>query len=38
MVLSNRVSEGEIDNVKQMLPTEIRDLWPQSAREPVWRD
>jgi uncharacterized protein (DUF2267 family) len=38
MVLSNRVSEGEIENVKRMLPSEIRELWPESAREPTWGD
>jgi uncharacterized protein (DUF2267 family) len=27
-VLSNRVSEGEIEDVKHVLPAEIRDLWP----------
>jgi uncharacterized protein (DUF2267 family) len=26
--LSKRVSEGEIKDVKQVLPAEIRDLWP----------
>jgi uncharacterized protein (DUF2267 family) len=28
MVLAKRVSEGEIEDVKHVLPTEIRDLWP----------
>jgi uncharacterized protein (DUF2267 family) len=27
-VLANRVSEGEIEDVKHVLPAEIRDLWP----------
>jgi uncharacterized protein (DUF2267 family) len=27
-VLSNRVSEGEIEDVKHVLPTELRELWP----------
>lgn len=27
-VLSNRVSDGEIEDVKHVLPAEIRDLWP----------
>ena len=27
-VLEHRVSEGEIEDVKQILPAEIRDLWP----------
>jgi uncharacterized protein (DUF2267 family) len=27
-VLEKRVSEGEIEDVKQVLPAEIRDLWP----------
>lgn len=27
-VLSSRVNEGEIEDVKQLLPKEIRDLWP----------
>jgi uncharacterized protein (DUF2267 family) len=27
-VLANRVTEGEIEDVKDVLPTEIRDLWP----------
>jgi uncharacterized protein (DUF2267 family) len=30
-VLSNRVTEGEIENVKQLLPSEIRELWPESG-------
>ena len=28
LVLSRHVSEGEIEEVKQLLPAEIRDLWP----------
>jgi uncharacterized protein (DUF2267 family) len=27
-VLAMRVTEGEIEDVKHILPTEIRDLWP----------
>lgn len=27
-VLKNRVNEGEIEDVTQVLPEEIRDLWP----------
>jgi uncharacterized protein (DUF2267 family) len=27
-VLSNRISEGEIEDVKHVLPAEIRALWP----------
>jgi uncharacterized protein (DUF2267 family) len=27
-VLASRVTEGEIDDVKHVLPAEIRDLWP----------
>ena len=27
-VLATRVSEGEIEDVKHVLPAEIRDLWP----------
>ena len=27
-VLAKRVSEGEIEDVKHVLPDEIRDLWP----------
>jgi uncharacterized protein (DUF2267 family) len=27
-VLEHRVTEGEIEDVKQILPAEIRDLWP----------
>jgi uncharacterized protein (DUF2267 family) len=27
-VLANRVTEGEIDDVKHVLPAEIRELWP----------
>ena len=27
-VLAKRVSEGEIEDVKHVLPAEVRDLWP----------
>ena len=27
-VLEHRVTQGEIEDVKQILPVEIRDLWP----------
>jgi uncharacterized protein (DUF2267 family) len=27
-VLSNRVTEGEIEDVKHVLPVELRELWP----------
>jgi uncharacterized protein (DUF2267 family) len=27
-VLARRVSEGEIDDVKSVLPADLRDLWP----------
>jgi len=27
-VLEHRVTEGEIEDIKQILPAEIRDLWP----------
>jgi uncharacterized protein (DUF2267 family) len=26
--LSNRITEGEIEDIKQILPPELRDLWP----------
>jgi uncharacterized protein (DUF2267 family) len=29
-VLARRVSEGEIEDVRQVLPAEIRDLWPEN--------
>ena len=28
-VLERRVSEGEIEDVRQVLPAELRDLWPE---------
>ena len=31
-VLADRVTEGEIDDIIHLLPTELRDLWPQLAR------
>jgi uncharacterized protein (DUF2267 family) len=27
-LLANRISEGEIEDVKQVLPSELRELWP----------
>ena len=30
-VLANRVTEGEIEDVLHVLPSEIRDLWPTEA-------
>jgi uncharacterized protein (DUF2267 family) len=30
-VLANRISEGEIDDVKHVLPEELRDLWPVAS-------
>ena len=31
MVLANRISEGEIEDVEHVLPKEIRDLWPSKV-------
>jgi len=31
-VLARRVSEGEIEDVRQLLPAELRDLWPERWR------
>jgi uncharacterized protein (DUF2267 family) len=31
-VLSRRISKGEIEQVEQTLPKDLRDLWPVSAR------
>jgi uncharacterized protein (DUF2267 family) len=30
-VISNHISEGEIENIEQVLPREIRDLWPSAV-------
>jgi uncharacterized protein (DUF2267 family) len=30
-LLSERISDGEIDDVKQVLPAELRSLWPVDA-------
>ena len=27
-VLANRITEGEIEDVKHIMPTELRELWP----------
>lgn len=31
-LLSDRISEGEIEDITQMMPPELRDLWPEEAR------
>lgn len=31
-LLENRITEGEIEDVKNVLPAEIRDLWPNVPR------
>ena len=31
LVLANRISEGEIEDVEHVLPREIRDLWPSKV-------
>lgn len=31
-LLDNRVTHGEIEDVKQVLPAELRDLWPNRPR------
>jgi len=31
LLLANRVSAGEIEDVRRVLPAEIRDLWPEVA-------
>lgn len=32
-LLNNKVSEGEIDDVRSSLPKEIRELWPTNERK-----
>jgi uncharacterized protein (DUF2267 family) len=27
-MLSRRITEGEIEDIKQIMPPELRDLWP----------
>jgi uncharacterized protein (DUF2267 family) len=31
LVLANRISEGEIEDIEHVLPREIRDLWPSKV-------
>src|SRR5260370_26954560 len=33
LVMSNRVSKGEIEDVEYVLPREIRDLWPSTVSQ-----
>lgn len=30
-VLSKQITQGEIEDVKRMLPVEVRELWPESS-------
>jgi uncharacterized protein (DUF2267 family) len=34
LVVANRISEGEIQDVEHVLPHEIRDLWPLTVSKP----
>jgi uncharacterized protein (DUF2267 family) len=33
LVLANRISEGEIEDVEHVLPREIRELWPSKVNQ-----
>jgi len=33
-LLTKKISEGEIEDVRRCLPEEIRDIWPEPYREP----
>lgn len=33
-LLTKKISEGEIDDVRRCLPEEIRNIWPEPYREP----
>lgn len=33
LVVENRISEGEIEDVQHLLPREIRDLWPSTVSQ-----
>jgi uncharacterized protein (DUF2267 family) len=32
-LLAKRVTSGEIRDVRQMLPSEVREMWPASSSE-----
>ncbi len=33
LVLANRISQGEIEDIEHVLPREIRDLWPTKVNQ-----
>jgi uncharacterized protein (DUF2267 family) len=33
-LLTKRITEGEIEDVRRSLPAEVRNIWPESYREP----
>jgi uncharacterized protein (DUF2267 family) len=30
-LLESRISEGEIEEIRQILPTELKELWPRTG-------
>jgi uncharacterized protein (DUF2267 family) len=33
LVMSNSISEGEIEDMEHVLPRELRDLWPSTVQQ-----